>query len=50
MTLQKKISIALSNTSLFYPVVDDEFERLDSCRTGIRDGRLNLISQKEYLF
>lgn len=23
-----------------YPAADDEFERFDSCRTGIRDGRL----------
>lgn len=31
-------------TTILYPAVDDEFERLDSCRTGIRDGRLNSIS------
>lgn len=25
-----------------YPAVDDELERFESCRTGIRDGRLPL--------
>lgn len=33
----------------FYPAVDDEFERFDSCRTGIRDGRLRLERNESWI-
>lgn len=35
---------------VLYPAADDEFERFESCRTGIREGRLirNPEQQKEF--
>lgn len=30
-----------------YPAADDAFERFDSCRTGIRDGRLNINPEQK---
>lgn len=41
MVTNKKNTKTRFLRSLFlYPAADDEFDRFESCRTGIRDGRL----------